>query len=187
MGAPAYQKYIFQLNGIIHKAYNEITIEGDIARITLYDNMKQPYDYAIIDVEDAERVAMFRWTKHNKGYVWNVSSHTMLHHFIIGYKTNYEAGVEVDHANRNKLDNRKYNIRKVMKSVNQHNSKIRVDNTTGFKGVAKFQGTRYRARIQVNNKRISLGLFDCPIEAALAYNEAAVKYFGEYAILNVIA
>jgi hypothetical protein len=45
---------------------------------------------------------------------------------------------------------------------------------------------KYRARIRVNTKLLHLGYFKTSREAAIAYNEAAIKYFGEYAYLNKI-
>ena len=57
-----------------------------------------------------------------------------------------------------------------------------------YKGVAytSNEKNKYRSSILVNYKRIHLGVFSTQEEAALAYNEAAKKYFGEFAVLNVI-
>jgi hypothetical protein len=55
-----------------------------------------------------------------------------------------------------------------------------------FKGVSRTKYNRFRARIGVNYKHIELGCFSSEIEAAKAYNEAAKKYFGEFAQLNNI-
>jgi hypothetical protein len=65
------------------------------------------------------------------------------------------------------------------------NSKI--TNTSGFKGVIWHkQSKKWYARITLNYKRIDLGLFKDKIQAAIAYNEAAIKYHGEFARLNKI-
>ena len=45
---------------------------------------------------------------------------------------------------------------------------------------------KFKAQININNKRTGLGYFENKIEAAKAYNEAAIKYYGEFANLNKI-
>jgi len=70
---------------------------------------------------------------------------------------------------------------------NGRNSKLKRNNTTGYKGVNHIQKTgRFRAYIAPDRKQIHLGCFDTAMEAARAYNEAASLYFGEFARLNVI-
>lgn len=92
----------------------------------------------------------------------------------------------IDHINQNGLDNRKSNLRKCNKSQNSMNTKKR--ETSKYKGVYKDKGPgrikRYKAHIHVNKKRICLGIFLTAEEAAIAYNDAALKYHGEFACLN---
>ena len=58
-------------------------------------------------------------------------------------------------------------------------------NTTGYKGVYRHKGTRkWRAQISTNNRAMHLGSFTTKEQAALAYNVAAFKYYGEFAKLN---
>lgn len=83
------------------------------------------------------------------------------------------------------LDNRRSNLRLATTSQNGANAKLKSSNTSGFTGVSWCGTTsRWRATIKVNWKRIHLGRFDTPQEAAAAYNSAAIKYFGEFARLN---
>lgn len=93
-------------------------------------------------------------------------------------------GKEVDHVNNNPLDNRRINLRVCTQAQNlQNRGKRRV-------GTAKYKGAywnklmrKWHAQIY-HGKKIHLGFFDNPEEAALAYNDAAIKYHGEFANLN---
>jgi|SRR6185369_7098158 len=92
----------------------------------------------------------------------------------------------VDHKNGNGLDNRRINLRIVNPSQSSMNRGLSTINTTGFKGVTIGYKGKFKSRIGVNKKRISLGEFRSLTEAAKAYNNAALKYHGEFAKLNII-
>jgi hypothetical protein len=92
-------------------------------------------------------------------------------------------GCDVDHINRDKLDNRKENLRVVKRKENQCNKGIQINNTSGYKGVdwVKKAG-KWRAKIRVGKRhQIHLGYFDAIEDAAAAYKEAQQKYHGEFA------
>ena len=115
------------------------------------------------------------FTADNKGYKRGGFFGTPLYAHVAGwilYHGKLPEG-ELDHINRNKQDNRIYNLRDVPKSVNQHNSKNRVDNSTGVCGVKRRKDTgRYEAQIQVNGKRQYLGRYQT-LPEAIAAREAA--------------
>lgn len=94
----------------------------------------------------------------------------------------------VDHINRNSLDNRRCNLREVSRIENYRNAKKRSKKSTSkFKGVYWHKMVkRWYANICIDYKSIYLGCFLLEIDAAKAYNEAAIKYFGEFAVLNII-
>ena len=94
-------------------------------------------------------------------------------------------GFDIDHKNRNGLDNRRCNLRYATRSQNLANSKLPVNNTSGFKGV-RFEKDRglWLARIKVNQVTKNLGRYKNKIDAAKAYNAAAIKYFGEFSRIN---
>ncbi len=95
-------------------------------------------------------------------------------------------GLLVDHENRNRLDNRRANLRIATHSQNQFNKgKTRRKTTSQFVGVTFVKSIgRWRAQIMLNRKNICLKSFDNEIDAARAYDEAAKKYHGEFARLN---
>jgi len=95
-------------------------------------------------------------------------------------------GMQVDHINGDKLDNRKENLRVCTKHQNGWNLRKHMEAKSKYRGVAKHEGQRWRARITFNHKAINLGMFDTETEAALAYNQAAKIFFGEFACLNVL-
>lgn len=96
--------------------------------------------------------------------------------------------IQGDHIDNDGLNNTRKNIRACNNTENQRNRSKRINNKSGFKGVSwhKLRKT-YQAYISDNNSRlIYLGSFACPIEAARAYNAAALIHHGEFARLNEI-
>ena len=93
---------------------------------------------------------------------------------------------KTDHRDGDGLNNLRSNLRICTHTENMRNRKLHRNSGSGLKGVSfekKFH--KYRARIRVNGHRIHLGMFQSPLQAAKAYNMAAVKYFGEFARPNI--
>lgn len=86
----------------------------------------------------------------------------------------------VDHRDGDTSNDRWTNLRCATQSQNGGNMRRPVTNTSGFKGAVLSKG-KYTARIRVNQKRISLGVFATAAEAHAAYVAAAQKEFGEFA------
>lgn len=82
---------------------------------------------------------------------------------------------QLDHVNRNRVDNKIDNLRLADDALNSKNQSIYKNSPTGYHGVTA-HGTRWRARINVGGKKIHLGVFDTIKEAAKCRAEAEVKY-----------
>ncbi len=94
---------------------------------------------------------------------------------------------QVEHKNRIRNDNRILNLRPCNNSQNQQNTGVRSNNSSGYKGVHwRKNRSKWITRITINSKRKILGSFSCKHQAAICYNEAALKYFKEFAYLNTI-
>jgi hypothetical protein len=95
--------------------------------------------------------------------------------------------VEVDHKDGDGLNNVYWNLRLCTHSQNLSNRGKQQNNTSGYKGVSWYQrGQRWVAHIKAGKagKNIHLGYFDDPVEAALAYDRAALQYHGAFSSLN---
>ena len=148
---------------------------------------------AVVDDDLFNYLNQFKWFANNingKFYVVrnitvskNKKNVIYMHRFIM--KPN--KGMVIDHLDGNTLNNQKNNLRICTHTENMRNSKISINNKSGYKGVS-YQENRnnYRAQIKFNNKTINIGDFIDPIDAAKAYNAAALKYHGEFAHLNKI-
>ena len=172
--------YWIDQDNIIHIMLRNI--HGDIVAETL------------IDIIDFKIVSQYRWhciVKSNTSYARthiynppNVIHHSILmHRLLIEIPTNSK--LMIDHINGNGLDNRRKNIRLATNIENGRNSKRPRNNASGFKGVSWVnRDNKWLARIMITGKRLFLGYFDNPEDAAKAYDKAALKYHKNFAQLN---
>lgn len=91
----------------------------------------------------------------------------------------------IDHKDGNGLNNHRSNLRPATALENNRNTPVGSRNKSGYKGVYK-RYSKYISCIRVDGKLIELGRFKDPRDAARVYNDAATKYFGEFAWLNPI-
>lgn len=144
---------------------------------------------AIVDDEDFQEIAQYRWqfqalhgyAQRTRKKVEGTPRSILMHANIM----RPEKGMDVDHINGNKLDNRRCNLRVCTRSQNLQNMKLRKDNRLGVKGVT-FNKARqkYVAQITSNGKNKGLGYFLTIEEAKAAYDKAALEKFGAFARLN---
>lgn len=107
------------------------------------------------------------------------------HRLAVLWMTGAWPPAEVDHINSNGLDNRWANLRPAGHAENLRNMAIRKDNTSGYIGVHRRYNGRYLAYTRdANGKRIYLGHYDTPEEAAKVHDDAASHHYGEFARLN---
>lgn len=141
--------------------------------------------WMLIDTADVPLFEGKRISVTKLGYAgWNAridGKHTRVcvHRFIFGLSKN--DGQYVDHKNRNKLDNRRSNLRLCTAWQNAAN-KVHKTNRL-YRGVVKM-GKKWWASISSQNNIVSLGSFSSAVDAAKAYDAAARKLHGEFAILN---
>jgi len=143
----------------------------------------------LVDNDDFEFLNHWKWKKHRQGYACRTGYidgkyKLLLMHRIINQTPSH---LEVDHINRNKLDNRKINLRAVNRSENEINKDLCCRNTSGYKGVTWDKSReKWSAKIKHDGTFYNLGRFDTAKEAAIAYNSAAKVLFGKYAFTNRI-
>ena len=148
--------------------------------------------FALVDNEDYEYLNQFHWSIDGSGYPQRATKINGKHRPIRMHRDILKlVGSETsDHKDLNKLNNQRSNLRRCTKQDNNRNMGLLKTNTSGYKGVWFYKGKwrikRWVAEIHVNSKKINLGNYYTKEEAALSYNQAAQKYFGEFARLNEI-
>lgn len=110
--------------------YQKYEIVDDHAE--MWVRFKDDFVKVLIDIEDVDRCKERGvWSRCGNGYIVHAMSGTYLHRFIM----NCPAGLEVDHIHHNILDNRRDQLRVVTSSQQKMNTKIRRNNTSGYRGV----------------------------------------------------
>lgn len=143
----------------------------------------------VVDDEDYEWSIQWKWQAHSRNNTFyaarNEKRKTISLHREIFYKAHGHYPKEVDHANQNKLDNRRSNLRAATSSQNRANVNPRTDGTSKYKGVHWHKHRqRWVAAIRKDKRSIHIGLFDFEKEAAKAYDKAALSAHGRFAVLN---
>lgn len=148
---------------------------------------------ALVDDDMYDYLMQWKWFANNiKGYFYagrNITSskckqsRISMHRLIM----KPDKGMIIDHLDGDALNNQKNNLRICNHSENMRNRKLGKNNTSGYKGVSyQKRDNNWRSYIKFNNKTINIGTYTNPIDAARAYNEAAIKYHGKFAKLNIL-
>lgn len=92
------------------------------------------------------------------------------------------AGLEVDHINGDTLDNRRHNLRLCSRAENAANRR-RIVHPNGLRGIIRVRG-KWAARLKVDQRVHSVGLYEDSTVAARVYDAAARFAFGAFAVTN---
>lgn len=98
--------------------------------------------FATIDREDFDKVKSYKWSLSSNGYAvrgvkikgTRKTNIVLMHREILGLTI--QESPQVDHINRNKLDNRRENLRPATASTNALNTELRSSNKSGYRGVS---------------------------------------------------
>lgn len=132
-------------------------------------------------MDDYDKIKDYSWceNKMKSGYC-RLETHdkqigqSILMHWII-------TGKRYDHADRNPMNNRKYNLRAATDTENARNHNKQRNNTSGFIGVSfDKKGNKWMAYIVINKKHQCLGYFIDKNDAIIARLKAEKEYFGDF-------
>jgi len=147
---------------------------------------------AIVDDDMFEELSQYRWHLVSRGryalrFAWDATKKRQIGILMHRQIMNAPPHMSVDHIDSCGLHNTRANMRLATHQDNMRYQRKRNNSRSAYKGVwRKSPTSRWQASICVSGKQIRLGLFDSEIDAALAYNTAAIKHFGEFARLNEV-
>lgn len=164
--------YNKEKNKKIHKKENEFKLLNEYGILITSNTKEEVY----FDIEDASKILQHCWYKDNTGYpATTINNKVIRLHAFLGFKWH-------DHQNRNKLDNRRQNLRPCTYSQNIINKEVRRDNTSGITGVYWFaRDKKWKAQINIDGKTKNLGTFVEKDDAIKARLKAEKDCYGEFA------
>lgn len=151
--------------------------------------------FALVDDEDFEFLNQWKWyaQKSGKDRFYAVrcamddgkKKYIYMHRQILALT---DRNIYGDHINGDSLNNQRSNLRVSTHKQNIRNCRSNGTNGSKYKGITFDKPTqKWRAQIMVDRKHYYLGIYEKDTDAAMAYNEAAKKHFGEFARLNEVA
>jgi hypothetical protein len=148
--------------------------------------------FALVDDSDYPWLSQLRWCYSSDGYAVNyyrdeygIYHRRSMHRLIMARMLEQfvPPDLQVDHINHDRIDNQRNNLRLATRSQNQAYKKLQVSNSTGYKGVI-WNRSKWEVRIRYQGRKLYLGRYDDPIQAALVYDGAARLLYQEFAGLN---
>lgn len=136
--------------------------------------------YVLVSEADYRLMSMFKWRANHNGYA--LTGHSDFMHRMLCPAGH---GLVVDHINGNTLDNRRSNLRVATRAQNNTNRAKSAGCVSPYKGVTWMTTARHKRgywKAAIGGKH--LGYFDSEIDAALAYDKAAIEQYADFARLN---
>ena len=152
--------------------------------------------YAHVDDQDFHKLLGYDWiAKPSKGKNGTTyTEYAIFREYVLGKRISVRMhrlildapdGVHVDHIDGNGLNNMRSNLRICTAKDNQGNRRKFSITSSQYKGVCWNKKTsKWRAQLSSSRQRIFVGEFDSELDAAHAYDSAALQYFGEFARVN---
>lgn len=173
----------------MYKKEDNIFVKNDDGSYLMKVQYKNIWYNVYIDEDDFEKVSKRHWrSSHKKRKVYIVSGSkaknntVYLHNYIMNYT--YIFGYEVDHIDGNSLNNRKCNLRLVTRQENIINTRVRIDNQIGIRGVSfSKKEKRYVTDFCYNKKRYYPPHWKT-IEEAIYCRKFFEEYFGMEILKN---
>ena len=172
-----------------NKKYNKYDLSGDFG--IGFDSKGREFYF---DIEDYDKIKDICWrVKRGRrdeprkvvGKDVRTGVDVLLHHYILNIPVS--KNIEIDHKDRNPLNNMRYNLRVATRSQNSANKTLLLNNTSGVTGVSRAKRKEYpnynkwSSRIESNGTSHHLGTFETFGEAVIARLLAEKEYFGEFA------
>lgn len=150
--------------------------------------MQSIHEKILLDEEDKYLLKKYTFCDDGKGYpITNLlkidgkRTSIRLHQLILPRIE----GLEIDHINRIKTDNRRCNLRHVTHSQNNLNKLTQCNNTSGYRGIYwQKKAKKWHAQIMVSGRQIYLGIFSDKQEAITAYSETQKQLHGNFAPIS---
>lgn len=160
---------------------NTVIINEDVSQIILRNKYGDETGRTIVDTEDLNKIEQHKWFLGTWGYAESIvnGQNVLLQRFILNEYNKFKI---VDHINRDKLDNRKANLRIVTKAENALNTGIKQNNTSGIIGVS-WSNTfnKWRAYFNLEGQRYELGYYTNKEEAIYQRLQAEKNFLGDFA------
>lgn len=123
------------------------------------------------------------WYENRSGYAAGLinGTLTLMHRYVMREELDKDKNLIIDHRNRNKMDNRKSNLRATKRtdSINTYNKSKSQNGTTKYVGISIDSNGKYRVQISRYGKSPYVGTYDTEKEALEKLNKRALELYGE--------